>query len=57
MKKHKLTYEQREPYACEVCSNVPDEYGMIEHGKGCYTESSDGGGFSFVEFDEGVPDD
>jgi len=48
----KLSYEEREPYACDVCSNVPDEDGWIEHGKGCYTESEDGGGSSHVEFDE-----
>ena len=46
----KLTYEEREKFACEVCGNVPDEHGVIEHGRGCYTQSSDGGGVSFVEF-------
>lgn len=47
------SYEQRTRYACDVCGNVPDEYGVIEHGDGCYTQSEDGGGVSFVEFDEG----
>jgi hypothetical protein len=46
------TYEQRERYACKVCGNVPDEYGTIEHGRGCYVVSEDGGGESSVEFDE-----
>ncbi len=45
-----LTYEQRKDYACKVCGNVPDEDGCIEHGKGCYTQSEDGGGYSFVDF-------
>ena len=44
-------YAKREKYACDVCGNVPDENGIIEHGKGCYTQSEDGGGTSVVEFD------
>lgn len=44
-----LPYEARKGYACDVCGNVPDEDGMIEHGRGCYTQSSEGGGFSFVD--------
>lgn len=47
-----LTMEQREIAACKVCQNIPDEIGMIEHGRWCYTQSSDGGGQSFVSFDE-----
>lgn len=39
----------RAGYACDVCGKVPDEDGMIEHGRGCYTVSSDGGGQSFVD--------
>lgn len=46
-----LTYEEREKYECDVCGNVPDEWGVIEHGKGCLTQSEDGGGISYVEFD------
>src|SRR3990167_11101486 len=46
-----LTYEERAKYACDVCGNVPDEDGVIEHGRGCYTQSEDGGGISVVEFD------
>ena len=42
----------REKYACKVCGNVPDEDGTLEHGKGCYTQDVDGGGVSFVEFEE-----
>ena len=45
-----LSYEERREYACDVCGNVPDEAGFIEHGKGCYTQSEDGGGFSEVDF-------
>lgn len=44
-----LTYEQRANYCCKVCENVPDEDGCIEHGKGCYTQSEDGGGSSYVD--------
>lgn len=36
---------------CEVCGNAIGPDGMIEHGKGCYTQSEDGGGSSF----EGSP--
>lgn len=38
----------RDDRRCSVCSNPPDEDGCIEHGKGCYTQSEDGGGYSFV---------
>jgi hypothetical protein len=38
-----VTYEERKPYACKVCGNVPDEDGRIEHGRGCYTQNEDGG--------------
>lgn len=40
------------PYAgieCKICGNTPDENGAIEHGRGCYTQSEDGGGTSFVD--------
>ena len=46
-----LTYQERKAYACDVCGNVPDEDGRIEHGRGCYTQSENGGGESYVEFD------
>lgn len=29
---------------CKVCQATPDEDGSINHGKGCYTQSEDGGG-------------
>lgn len=29
---------------CKVCHATPDEDGWINHGKGCYTQSEDGGG-------------
>lgn len=44
------SYAEREPYACDVCGNVPDEYGMITHGRGCFVASEDGGGETYVEF-------
>lgn len=47
-----LTYEERFKYRCDVCGNVPDSDGKIEHGKGCYTQSEDGGGDSWVDFKE-----
>ena len=47
-----LSYEERMEYACDVCGNVPDENGLIEHGQGCYTQSEDGGGYSYVDFGE-----
>ena len=43
-----MTWDDRHVYRCDVCQNTPDEHGMIEHGRGCYTQSSDGGGESFV---------
>ena len=47
-----LSYEQRERYACKVCGSVPDEAGFVEHGRGCFTQDEDGGGTSYVEFDD-----
>lgn len=35
-------------YACNVCQNVPDADGALEHGRGCYVMSSDGGGTEFI---------
>ena len=43
------TYEQRAVYACKVCGNVPDEEGVLHHGRGCYTQSEDGGGDEWIE--------
>ena len=55
MENKPLSFEVRDKYSCKVCSNAPDVDGMIEHGKGCFTQSSDGGGISFVDFpEEGV---
>ncbi len=45
-----ISYEERSKHACKVCGNIPDEDGVLEHGRGCYVESSDGGGQSFVDF-------
>ena len=49
----KPTYEQREKHACDVCGNVPDEEGFIQHGRGCHVVNEDGGGITLVDFDEG----
>lgn len=46
------SYKILKEYACGICGNVPDENGVLEHAKGCYTENSDGGGYSFLEFTE-----
>lgn len=60
----KETHEQIEPeeldYACKICGNTPDEYSIIRHGRGCYTQSENGGGESFCEahyLAKGKPDD
>ncbi len=47
------SYEARSTYACDVCGNVPDEDGQLEHGRGCYTQDEEGGGVSYVRFDRG----
>ena len=39
--------EQPRP-TCKVCGNEADEVGVIEHGRGCYVVSEDGGGYSLV---------
>ena len=39
----------QEENACKVCGNMPDESGALDHGRGCYTQSEDGGGTSFVD--------
>lgn len=46
--KQPMTYEERENYACKVCQNVPDEHGELEHGRGCYVVSEDGGGTEWI---------
>lgn len=43
-----LTHEERSIYACEICGNVPDEDGTLEHGRGCFKVSEDGGGEEFI---------
>lgn len=40
----------REQFVCKVCGNIPDEAGELNHGRGCYTQSPDGGGSEFIEF-------
>jgi len=32
---------------CKVCGNIAGAHGVIEHGRGCYTQSEDGGGLSY----------
>lgn len=44
------SFEERSLYACKVCGNVPDEDGLVVHGKGYYTQSAEGGGELYVEF-------
>jgi hypothetical protein len=44
-----MAAEERKRHECKICGNTPDEYGAIEHGKGCHTQSEDGGGTSHVE--------
>lgn len=34
---------------CRVCSNRADSEGVIEHGRGCYSQSENGGGISYGE--------
>ena len=43
-----LTFEDGH-WACDICGNWADEHGFLEHGKGCYTQSEDGGGTSYHE--------
>ena len=45
---------QRETWDCgdvarDVCGNIPDEAGCLEHGRGCYVLDEDGGGAEFFE--------
>jgi len=36
-------------YQCKVCSAVPDLWGDVQHGRGCYQVSESGGGIEHVE--------
>jgi hypothetical protein len=36
-------------WACKVCGNIPDAQGSRKHGRGCYTQSEDGGGEDYIE--------
>lgn len=38
-----------EAFACKVCGNTPNEGGELEHGRGCYVLSADGGGTEYIE--------
>lgn len=46
--------DDKDRFACKVCGNRPDADGLIQHGKGCYVVSEDGGGESYVDVDEEV---
>lgn len=41
-------YVEREKFTCKVCGNVPDETGLLEHGRGCFVVSEDGGGTEWI---------
>jgi hypothetical protein len=47
-----LSHDRRSKHACKVCQNIPDEDGVLEHGRGCFVADPDGGGQTFVVFDE-----
>lgn len=36
-------------YECKVCSNEPDDEGILRHGKSCYVIDSQGGGEEYIE--------
>lgn len=44
-----FTESQRRTLACSVCGNWPNEEGELEHGRGCYTQSENGGGSEFFD--------
>jgi len=55
-----VTIEQSEPppnpltlaqvrHECKVCGNTPNEEGILQHGKGCYVVSEDGGGEEYFD--------
>jgi hypothetical protein len=45
-----LPYEDRRyRFACKICGNVPSEDGNLEHAKGCYSQSENGGGTEFID--------
>ena len=45
--KQSATHEERD-FSCNVCGNKPDADGLLEHGKGCYTQDENGGGVEFI---------
>lgn len=53
-RKYRATYEYRKIFACDVCQNCPDEDGYLEHGRGCYTQSEDGGGTEHIDLDSAI---
>jgi hypothetical protein len=47
--------EVRQNYACKVCSNYPDEEGVLDHGRGCYMLDENGGGSEYIDPPEHLP--
>jgi hypothetical protein len=52
--KERLAQPEQEPikeqpdFSCDSCGNIPDEEGWLQHGRGCYTQSEDGGGYEYI---------
>lgn len=38
---------ERQQFACKVCGNYPNDEGELQHGRGCYVLSEDGGGSEY----------
>lgn len=43
-----IAFPDEPAFLCKVCGARPDEDGWIEHGRGCYVLSADGGGSEYV---------
>jgi hypothetical protein len=42
------TIKEQPDFSCDSCGNIPDEEGWLQHGRGCYTQSEDGGGYEYI---------
>ena len=51
--RERVLLARREEHACDVCWNIPDAEGVLEHGRGCYVVSSDGGGETYHDVERG----
>jgi hypothetical protein len=40
--------KEQPDFSCDSCGNIPDEEGWLAHGRGCYTQSEDGGGYEYI---------